>query len=191
MCSVISLSNQSCGSISDLHYTSENHFDKISLFAQIFSKCSAISSYQHSAVPAPPPLQMWLAAICRQFAATCLPLTPAPAPRSRDLDTGLWLVSAGHVTWMLVSDWSRVWPSQHRSQLWAEKRAPAKRIPVSIWAETGDHRVSSECQLEKWRLSSTEEEAELSIISRGLKIIWRTVRARCQHHFTAGSVKYF
>ena len=132
--------------------------------------------------PAPPPPQPWLAKICRQFAATRLLLTPAPAPGSRDLNTGLWLVITGHVTRMLVSDWSRVWPSQHRSQLWAEKRAPAERIPVSIWEETGDHRVSSECQLEKWRLSSTEEQAELSIISsRGLKIIWRTVRARCQH----------
>ena len=109
---------------------------------------------------------------------------------SRDLNTGLWLVSAGHVTWMLVSDWSRVWPSQHRSQLWAEKRAPAERITVSIWAERGDHRVSSECQLEKWRLSSTEEQAELSIISsRGLKIIWRTVRASCQHQPRVRSVK--
>ena len=92
--------------------------------------------------PAPPPHWLWLADMCRQFAATRLPLTPAPGPGSHDLNTGLGLVSTGHVTRMLVPDWSRVGPSQHRSQLWAEKRAPAEGIPVSIWAESGDHRVS-------------------------------------------------
>ena len=33
--------------------------------------------------------------------------------RSRDLNTGLWLVHTDHVTWILTSDWSRqvTWPA--------------------------------------------------------------------------------
>ena len=52
---------------------------------------------------------------------------------------------SGHVTWILASDWSRLGPSQHRSQLWPESRA---LNPVSIWAASSDHVVSSVGQLQ-------------------------------------------
>ena len=46
---------------------------------------------------------------------------------------------SGHVTWILASDWSRLGPSQHRSQLWPESGA---LNPVSIWAASSAHIVS-------------------------------------------------
>ena len=62
---------------------------------------------------------------------------------------------SGHVTWILASDWSRLGPSQHRSQLWPESRA---LNPVSIWAASSDHVVSSVGQLQPTLSESSQLE---------------------------------
>ena len=89
---------------------------------------------------------------------------------------------SGHVTWILASDWSRLGPSQHRSQLWPESRA---LNPVSIWAASSDHVVSSVGQLEpklsessqsqlyRGRQLNQHQEDEEDCLW-GLEISWRT-----------------